>query len=529
MSEDSAPDGSSADTAGPRSTAADGRDELGSVASRANGACWSATPLEGAAVAFEETTDKMGLVEPLTGMYGHAIAAADVNEDHWTDLFVAGFADRPQEDYEVRGADGPAPDRLLLGGPEGFTLDDGFPGELARSSGAAFADLDADGDLDLVVVRNPRGDGEIGQQPTVVYEQEGSNWTLRASIAADVGGRSVAAIDVDRDGQLDLAIAGDRFGAGPSRLFRNEGGFEFSDSTDAWGMPADLETLAIAVVDLDGDGWLDLVSSGDTRVLIGGEGGFRIETMPVLEWELLGDEDDPAGIAVGDLDGDGRPDIVIGQHFNSTIDDDREVPIRVFANRSEPGDLELVDVTDDAGVPALWTKSPHVAVADLDNDGHPDIVTSAAADNGLPVILHNRGEDSLRFETLGDPGDGTYWVTGAIDDFDHDGRLDMFMMAWEPAAISPYFRNTGSAGRWVELDVTALGARAPDAVVRIGGADSTAWAQTTTGYAAGSPLVIRFGLGEDAADEVDMTIESVSGDRRELTVPVDAHSTLGDC
>jgi enediyne biosynthesis protein E4 len=501
--------------------------------------CWAAAPQGGDGVGFDDATADLGLVEPLTGMYGHATAAADVNADGWTDLFVSGFADRPVEDYQVRGADGPAPDRVLLGGPNGFAVDESFPGELARTSGATFADLDDDGDLDLVVVRNPRDDDDdVSRRPSAIYERDGTSWRLAGTFAADVGGRSVAAIDVDRDGLVDLAVAGDRFGAGPSRLYRNEGDLTFSDATDDWGMPDDMTGLALATIDLDGDGWLDLVVSGDERVLLGGEGGFTVASQPLLRWETFGEEDDPAGIAVGDLDGDFRPDLVVGQHFNSTLDDGREVPIRVFLNRAPvDGDTSDVDsrvaleeVTESAGVVAMGTKSPHVAVVDVDGDGHLDIVTSAVADDGSPIVLRNSGDDELRFEAVGEPGDGSYWVTGATDDFDHDGRLDVFMVAWEPASPSVAFRGTSTSGHWIEvaLDGTdlAAGTRVEAA---IGDRRWSSWAQSTTGYAAGAANTVRFGLGDTAGDTVDITVTPLAGEPTELRVPLDSRTALGVC
>ena len=76
-----------------------------------------------------DATEQWGADEPLTGMRAHAIATADVNGDGWTDVFVGSFADRPVAEYQQRGATGPAPDRLLLGGPSGFRVDPSFPGE----------------------------------------------------------------------------------------------------------------------------------------------------------------------------------------------------------------------------------------------------------------------------------------------------------------------------------------------------------------------------------------------------------------
>ncbi len=498
--------------------------------------CWTAAPSDdgaGAPVAFDDITAAAGLVDPLVGMYGHATAAADVDGDGWTDLFVAGFADRDPDEYRHRGADGPTPDRLLLGGPAGFTPSDAFPGELARTSGATFADLDGDGDLDLVVARNPRPDGEVARQPTTVYENREGAWEAVVTLAPETAARSVAALDVDRDGLADLAIAGDRFGGGSTRFLRNAGGLTFEDATAAWGVPDDLHGLALATVDIDGDGWLDVVTSGDERVLHGGPDGFSIVTQPVLRWDLLGDEDDAAGIAVGDLDGDGRPDLAVGQHFNSTVDDGARVPVRLFLNRSSAGAVELVDVTEQAGSPGLWTKSPHVAVADVDNDGRADVVTSAVAADGVPLVLHNAGvSDGVpRFDVVGEPGDGRYWVTGSTGDLDRDGRIDAFLVSWEPSVASSLLRGSGAAGSWVEVDLGALGPAATGARVeaRAGGElVATGWAASTTGYAAGAPPVVHLGLGS-ATGDVELTVAPTGGAPATLTVSAGSRTSLGGC
>ncbi|HEX5946752.1 MAG TPA: VCBS repeat-containing protein [Acidimicrobiales bacterium] len=487
----------------------------------------------GAAPELVDATAALGLVDPLVGMYGHATAAADVDADGWTDLFVAGFADRDEDEYRHRGADGPAPDRLLLGGPGGFRPSDGFTGERARTSGATFADLDGDGDLDLVVARNPRPDGEIASRPTTVYDNRDGTWAATTTLADDVGARSVAALDVDRDGLVDLAVLGDRFGGGPTRFLRNTGGFAFEDATEAWGVPDDVHGLALATVDLDGDGWLDVVTSGDERVLLGGPDGFTVVEVPVLRWEVHGDEDDAAGIAVGDLDGDGRPDLAVGQHFNSTVDDGRQVPVRLFLNRSEAGAPALEDVTEAAGSPGLPTKSPHVAIVDLDDDGLADVVTSAAAADGSPLVLHNTGVDDgvPRLAVVGEPGDGEYWVTGVTDDLDQDGRVDLFLVSWEPAVASPLFRGEGGDGAWVEVDVAALGPALTGARVEARVGDdlvATGWAASTTGYAAGAPPVVRLGLGA-ATGDVSVTVTAPGAEPRQIVAPVRSRVSLGPC
>ncbi len=134
-----------------------------------------------------------------------------------------------------------------------------------------------------------------------------------------------------------------------------------------------------------------------------------------------------------------------------------------------------------------------------------------------------------RFATVGEPGDGRYWITGVTDDFDHDGRVDLFLVEWEPSLPSLLFRNTGGGGPWVAVDVDDLGASVTGARVeaRVDGEPvATGWATGTTGYAAGVPLVVHLGLGDAgaAATEVEVTVTPVPGDPRTLRVAPGSHT-----
>src|SRR5690606_14802315 len=114
------------------------------------------------------------------------------------------------EDYQERGADGPAPDALLQRGDGGFEAAD-LPEVRGRTSGAAFADLDGDGLLDLVVARNPR-EGERSEAPTAVYANRGDGSFAAvedSGLDPAIGGRSVGVLDADEDGLPDLFVVED--------------------------------------------------------------------------------------------------------------------------------------------------------------------------------------------------------------------------------------------------------------------------------------------------------------------------------
>lgn len=509
------------------STSGTGTSGPGSTPVAAEGdACWtSPAPAVVAPITWRDATGAFGLVEPLLGMRAHASAWGDVDGDGWLDLFVGTFADRDRAEYRERGATAPAPDRLLLGGPDGFTPADDFPELRGRTSGAVFADLDGDDDLDLLVTRNTRRRGEeAAVAPSVILRNDGGALSVAAELLDGRGARGVGVLDVDGDGLLDLFVTVDPYRGGSSVLLRNEGDLRFTEATADAGIPADVAGFAVAAADLSGDGRTDLFVAGSNRLFVAdGDGTFTERDSSVFAFEPRSEEDIVAGVATGDVDGDGRTDLVLGPHFNSTLDDGNAQPVRLFLNR---GDLRFEDVTEEAGLVALPTKAPHVEVADLDNDGRPDIVTSASAAGGNePAVFRNRGvEDGTpRFEAPDGLGDAQYWVTGGAVDVDRDGALDLFLTEFEPDLPSRLWRG-GPGGHWLEVAVDGPGTvveafaagRAGDPSARLARREYVA----VEGYGAGAAPVVHVGLGD--VTEVDVRVTAADGTVRQATgVPAD--------
>ena len=180
-------------------------------------------------------------------------------------------------------------------------------------------DIDGDGDLDIVIANDNGsnrlwrnlGDGRFEDATDELLPGGPSRITREADFA-----------DVDGDGDLDLFFANVRFvpTANPNnRLLLNDGSGKFSWAPDDW-LPADeLSTLDGDFVDLDGDGDLDLVTANSRVTTMLAPGPYRVYTNDGAgrfrdatdDWFPGAYEGFGLDVEVGDLDGDGYPDIYL--------------------------------------------------------------------------------------------------------------------------------------------------------------------------------------------------------------------------
>lgn len=412
-------------------------------------------------VSLEDVTAEVNAVTPLVGMLAHAVAWGDVNGDDWPDLFVGTYADRPRNKYAARGASGPVPDRLLLGGPNGFRTSSHFPTMHARTASARFVDLDGDDDLDLVLGRAALPGTAVSQvnTTTVVLRNDHGSFTIAAKFGRTQGVYSIGVLDEDDDGRPDLFLTDDHFGErGTSVLLHNEGKLRFRDVTRALGLPNNLHGLGVSTADLNQDGRADLLVTGNepadkpassqvARIFLHRAKKFVEVDASEFKWQTYGNEDDADDVAVGDLNDDGVPDVVIGEHYGSTLGrQGTTAPVHVYLNTGlDPrGRPRFDDVTEASGIPAFHTKSPDVEIVDFDGDGRPDIVTTAsAADGTTPAILRNLGATNgvPRFATPAGLGNAQYWAEAAVADFDRDGRPDLALAEFDDTKPSLLLRN----------------------------------------------------------------------------------------
>jgi hypothetical protein len=217
---------------------------------------------------------------------GLGVIAADVNEDGWTDLYVANDGD-PNLLWINEGGSGVFREEALLSGVAVNRM-----GRAQGSMGVDIGDVDGDGDEDLFVTN-------LDNEGNTFYRNDGKGLFEDRTIEAGLfklgfTGFGTRLLDYDNDGWLDLAVvngavrhmdqqvrAGDPYPLKQrSQIFHNEGGRRFSDVTTSSG--AAFETLHVSrgasTGDLDNDGDVDLVvfnNKGPARVLVNEAGQRR--------------------------------------------------------------------------------------------------------------------------------------------------------------------------------------------------------------------------------------------------------------
>lgn len=295
---------------------------------------------------------------PLDGPSGdhEDVAVADYDGDSDADLVFISEDDQ-QQGYH------------LSDGRAGFTdVTSRLPGR-ATSNTVVTADLDGDGDADLVTAN---------AGPDFVWINDGAGYFADESAARlpqhpDVS-QDIAVGDVDGDGDLDLAFGNEE----QNRLYLNDGAGRFSEAT----LPrrtAPEETRDVDFADVDSDGDLDLYFANvrifnadrdqqDRLLLNDGRGGFT----DVTGTHLVPDDELTAAVAFIDFDRDGDLDLIRGR-MGDLHADRSDFPPLAFANDGAGHFAAAADILP----PGAGANAFDIEAADFNDDGRLDLFVAS--------------------------------------------------------------------------------------------------------------------------------------------------------
>ncbi len=446
---------------------------------------------------FTDVTEKAGLQGK---GYSMGVAAGDYNNDGHEDLFVVGVHGNFL--YRNNG-DGIFSDVTHAAGLAG-------PGSLGRpvwSVGACWIDYDNDGYIDLFI--SNYCDWEPGTDPICGGMQPQSRAYCHP----------------------------DRYRAESMQLYHNNGDGTFTEITHKQGLPDVLgKGMGLAIADFAGDGRPGIfIANDNARNLLVRNRGRGFEEIGVdagVAYNGDGRNISGMGADFGDIDGDGRPDIVMTGLKNETYE--------VFLNQGH-------GVFDDGSArTALLNLSRKwngwgCGLVDLDNDGWLDLFV---AGGGLDTqdAQSNRifSNNAGHFEDVTD-GVGEEFLRPALHrgvvfaDFDRDGRLDAAVTALN-APIELWWNRTPRESQpwhWLQLRLTgrksnrsAIGA---EVRCRVGGRLQVRTVSGSVGYASTSDLTVHFGLRDATKAVVEVrwpsgrvqSLGEVESDQRlNITEPV---------
>ncbi len=490
------------------------------------------TGLPASEVRFVDRTRESGVALPpadlepidsITQVMGSGVGLADVDGDRDLDLYV------------VRGGAGEtARNRLFWNEGNGTFIDatdETGAGDAGDGMGCVFGDVDNDGDLDLYVTN--RG-------PNVLLLNEGPGTFRDGTADAGVGDSSwstgAAFGDLDGDGLLDLYVAnyltfdaalGERvdesrfdredpvallphpFPAEPDRLYRNLGQGLFVDVTQKSGIvDLDGRGLGVVISDLDVDGDMDIYVANDasSNFLFANRGDGTFESVAMLVGV-----DDPRsgmGLAVGDFDLDGLPDI-----FVTNWQDESNALYQGV--EGAPGTAFAGDFVDAAGFTGLLTASVGrvgwgTGFLDFDGDGYEDLLvvngyTTPGPDASTTCIpqagqlFRNEGGRAFVEVDAGRALEGPRNGRGAaFGDLDGDGDVDVVITTNRGELVILQNEGGNRSGylrvrlRGTQGNRDGVGARV---VVEAGGRRMTREVRAGSSYLCHGGFDLLFGLG----------------------------------
>ncbi len=291
--------------------------------------------------------------EPLAELPDRTYSAALADLDGDGDLDIVSSNDKPDRKLVYRND-----------GTGHFTVSSTFGEATWNTRYVTVADLNGDRRPDLIVAN--RSSNPAAPRPSYVCLNDGAGAFPSCAPLATQSATIIVASDLDRDGNTDLLVP--HRDGGQNLIFWNDGSGTFREPPTPVG-PSVSQIRAAAAADINGDGAVDLVVGDEKQGLFVYLGaGSRAFDAPVALTSAGGA---PYAIAVADMNRDAKPDIVVGR---------QEAVGSVLFNTGGARLPRFADTPWGDGKGSVYG----VAIGDLDGDGWPDVAAARSeAPNGV--------------------------------------------------------------------------------------------------------------------------------------------------
>ncbi len=353
------------------------------------------------AYAESKTSGKANTITIRVGKTPNSVEVADLNNDKIPDIVIANGGDSSVT--------------ILLGKGKGiFTEAKGSPFYAGYApNDVVIADFNKDGKPDLVFANHTKkyltvlaGDGSGGFKPL-----KGSPFPVEVFPHT----HGVATGDFNKDGNLDLVT--DSWGNDRIEILFGNNGHGFN-TPGTFIQVGKHPYQRIRTADLNMDGNMDIVTTNldgnNTTILLGnGKGGFHQSTGSPF---ACGDS--PFGVAIGDINGDGKPDLVIVNSPTITSNNTGRDGLTILIGDGTGGFFPL------QGSPFTAGKSPsRVAIGDINGDGINDIAVANYNSDSITIFLMNKKTVASSYSLhFGQKPDGV-----TIADIDGDGKNEILV------------------------------------------------------------------------------------------------------
>ena len=323
----------------------------------------------------------------------------------------------------------------------------------SRPNSVAVGDFNGDGRPDLAVANTASSTVSILFDSTAPGESSAS-FTLAATPTVGSQPVFVAVGDFNGDGKPDLVTANYNGNNVSILLNSTPPGASSASFTLAASPGVGAQPYSVAVGDFNGDGKPDLAvanyNSNKVSILFNSTApGASSASFTLAASPGVGAQ--PRSVAVGDFNGDGKPDLAVANASSNSVS--------ILLNSTAPGASSASFTL--AASPAVGKYPYSVAVADINGDGMPDLAVANAGDNTVAILLNGSapGASSASFTLAASPAVGSQPVAVAVSDLNGDGKPDLATANYGGNAVSVLLNSTapGSASASFTLASYAVG------------------------------------------------------------------------